>query len=107
MKKVISVVLVLVLIIGLVACTAKDEKWRTFLKEYEQWADEYIALVKKYKNNPQDMSILADYTKMVSEMSDWSSKASDLKDELKDSEALAEFTAELLRISTKIANAAL
>ena len=107
MKKAISIVLVLVIIVGLAACTPKEEKWRTFLKEYEQWADEYIALVQKYKSNPLDMSILSDYTKMVSEMTDWTSKANDIKAELKDSDALAEFTQELLRISTKIASAAL
>lgn len=107
MKKAVSVLLVLVLVIGMVACTARDEEWRTFLKEYEEWVDEYIALVKKYKSNPLDMSILADYTKMVSEMTDWTKRADEIKEELKDPDALAEFTKELLRISGKIASAAL
>lgn len=107
MKKAMSVLLVLVLIVSLAACTTKNEEWRTFIKEYEEWVDEYIALLQKYKNNPTDTSILTDYTKMAAEMTDWTMRADEVKEELEDPDALAEFTKELLRISNKIASAGL
>lgn len=106
MKKAISVILVVVLVIGLAACTTKDEEWRTFLIEYEQWVNDYIALAKKYESNPSDTSILSDYTKMASQVSEWSKKAERIKEELEDSNALAEFTREYLRITAKLADAA-
>ncbi len=80
-----------------------DKEWREFLKDYEKWVDDYIVLVKKYNQNPTDMSILSDYTEMVSEMAEWSSKADDIELELKDTEEALEYSQELLRIASKLA----
>lgn len=106
MKKAISVLLILVIIVSLVACAPKEEEWRQFIKEYEAWVDNYIAIVQKYQKNPTDASIMSDYTKMIAEAKDWTERAEKIKDELKDANAMADFSAELLRISSKIANAA-
>ena len=83
-----------------------DAEWKQFLKDYEAWVDDYIALVKKYKANPTDLTILSDYTKMAAEMSDWSARADDIELELKDTEAALEYSAELLRIAGKLADVA-
>lgn len=91
---------------GKVTTTGDDTKWKQFLKDYEAWVDDYIALIEKYKNNPADMSIVSDYTEMVSEMADWSKRADELELELEDTDAAIEYSAELLRIAGKLAQAA-
>ena len=144
MKKLLSIVLSLTLILALAACgdktdndvesnndvasietsnnvdnsaendeeapakTASDAEWKQFFKEYEEWVDEYIEITKKYKDNPSDMSILSDYTDMMTEMAEWTSKAEDMEKELEDASPaeLAEYSAELLRIAAKIEKAA-
>jgi len=83
-----------------------DEEWRQFLKDYEAWVDNYVEIVKKYNENPADLSILADYTKLVSEMSDWTERADEIEAELEDTSAATEYAAELLRIAGKLAEAA-
>lgn len=52
---------------------AKDESssgvispdFKAAMDSYEKFFDEYVAIMKKYANNPNDMSILADYTKYI------------------------------------------
>lgn len=79
--------------------------WKQFLKDYEAWFDKYIDILKKYKRNPTDASILSDYSKMVSEMTEWSERAKQYQDELsKDpnaSEMLKEYMDTLARITKK------
>lgn len=82
-----------------------DEEWRQFLKDYEEWVDSYIEIIKKYKENPYDMSILSDYTEMVSEMADWTERADEIEQELDSTGASLEYSAELLRIAGKLAEA--
>lgn len=86
--------------------STSNEDWRQFLKDYEAWVDDYIAIVKKYKDNPADMSILSDYTEMVSEMTNWVEKADKIELELDDTDAALEYSAELLRIAAKLGEAA-
>lgn len=76
------------------------------MKDYEAWVDDYIAIVKKYKENPTDMSILSDYTEMVSEMAEWAKRADEIELELQDTGVALEYSAELLRIAAKLAEAA-
>lgn len=82
--------------------------WRSFLKEYEDWVDEYIKITKKYSENPTDFSILGDYTDMLSEMTDWAEKTDEMEKALEDAsvDELLEYTNELVRIAAKIAEAA-
>ncbi|MBR5237021.1 MAG: hypothetical protein IKW06_06605 [Clostridia bacterium] len=86
----------------------KTVEWREFLKEYENWVDSYVAILKKYSNNPTDMSILSDYTKMVTELAEWQTRTDDMQQELEEASPaeIAEYSAELLRIAAKIAEAA-
>jgi len=83
-----------------------EEKWRVFIKEYEAFVDEYIELVKKYKENPADLSILSEYTATATKMAEWTQKSNEVQDELKDTEEALKFSAELLRIAGKLAEAA-
>ena len=86
--------------------TTDDAEWKQFLKDYEAWVDDYIEIVKKYKDNPSDTTILSDYTEMVSEMADWTEQADEIELELEDTSAAIEYSAELLRIAGKLAEAA-
>ena len=52
------------------------------------------------------MSILSDYTKMASKAADWSARADEIELELKDTQEALEYSAELLRIAAKLAEAA-
>ena len=83
-----------------------DTEWKQFLKDYEAWVDEYIAIVKKQKDNPSDMSILSDYTEMLSEMTEWTERADEIELELEDTDEALEYSKELLRIAGKLAEAA-
>ena len=85
--------------------TSNDD-WRDFLKEYEEWVDKYIAVVKKYNANPTDLSILSEYTSLVTELADWTERADDVSDSIEDIEDAAEYSAELMRIAAKLADAA-
>lgn len=40
-----------------------DPDFKKAMDSYEKFFDEYVAIMKKYANNPTDMSILADYSK--------------------------------------------
>jgi len=70
-----------------------------FLEGYEKFMDDYIAILKKYKNDPTDASILSEYTSMMSEATEWSTKTADCAADPK-------FAAKFVEIQTKIANAA-
>ena len=86
----------------------ESKEWKKFLKEYEEWVDKYVKILKKYNENPGDMSILSDYTKMAAELAKWQTKTDEVQKELEDAspEELAEYSAELLRIAAKISEAA-
>lgn len=88
------------------AVSSSHQEWKQFLKDYEVWVDDYIEIIKKYKVNPTDMSILSDYTKMASKAADWSARADEIELELKDTQEALEYSAELLRIAAKLAEAA-
>lgn len=86
---------------------SEKTEWRKLLTEYEEWVDGYIALLKKYKENPSDISLLSDYTQMMTELSEWSEKTENMKVELSEASPaeVAEYSAELVRIAGKLAGA--
>ena len=86
--------------------SSESVDWREFLKEYENWIDEYIKLVKKQAQNPTDFSILSDYADMMTEMAEWSEKAEALENEIDDPAEALEFSKELVKLASKIAEAA-
>lgn len=44
------------------------------MDSYEKFVDEYVAFMKKYKANPGDLSLLADYTSFISRLTDVTEK---------------------------------
>ncbi len=136
MKRILSVLLVIVLAVSLVACgvkknsnvnenngiltdqgtetnqstteTSGEVEWKQFLKDYEEWVDKYIEITKKYKDNPTDMSILSDYTSMMSELTEWYDKTDEMQSELESASPgeLAEYSSELARIAAKLSKVA-
>ena len=88
--------------------TSCDSQWKQFLKEYEDWIDEYIEIINKLKANPSDISILTNYTDMMTEMAEWTSKTEEIGKELENASTteLAEYSAELARLVAKLAKAA-
>lgn len=79
-----------------------DAEWKEFLKDYEEWVDDYIAIVKKQKENPTDMSILADYTKMLTDLTEWTEKADDIAESIEGTDDALEYSKEVLRIAGKL-----
>ncbi|MBM3161448.1 MAG: hypothetical protein FJZ66_08940 [Bacteroidetes bacterium] len=47
-----------------------------FCLDYEAFANDYVSIMKKYKANPTDPSILQDYSEMATKASDMQSSAS-------------------------------
>lgn len=78
-------------------------EWRQFLQEYEAWVDDYISIVKKYKENPTDMTILTDYMEMLSDLTQWSQKADKIQGSILDTSEALEYSKEMLRIAGKLA----
>ena len=77
-------------------------EWKEFLKDYEEWVDEYIALMKKQKENPTDLTILSDYSKMTLEMAEWAEKSDDIAGSIEDTDEALEYSKEVLRIAGKL-----
>lgn len=69
-----------------------------FLADYEDFMNKYIEVLKKYKDDPTDTGILADYTSLMSEASTWASKTADCASD-------AKFAAKFAAIQSKIAKA--
>lgn len=90
------------------AQTKGEPEWKQFLKDYEDWMMKYAEVMKKYKDNPADSSILSDYADMMKELADWQSRAETVKNELENASPseVAEYSAELLKIAGKMAEAA-
>ena len=47
-----------------------DPEFKAAMDSYEKFFDEYVAIMKKYKANPMDMSILSDYAKYMGQYAD-------------------------------------
>ena len=69
-----------------------------FIKDYEEFVNSYIVIIKKMKANPSDMSIMSEYTEMASNASTMQSDAADCND--------IKYAAKLSQLATKMANAA-
>jgi len=70
-----------------------------FIKDYSDFADSYIKLLKKYKAHPTDASILTEYTEAAQKAAKMQTNASSCTD--------AKYASKLLDIANKIAKAAM
>jgi hypothetical protein len=73
-----------------------------YLNSYEKFATNYVAIAKKYKNNPNDKSLAIDALKMNTDLAEWATKVSDL-----DGCVDAEYITKLASIQAKLSEAAL
>lgn len=82
-----------------------DYTWKDYLVDYEKWVDDYIVVLKKHNENPSDLSILSDYSKMVQETAEWAERSEKIKSDIEDTSEMLEFSSELLKIASKITEA--
>ncbi len=55
--------------------TGLDPDMVAFLDEYETFVDNYCDLMTKYYQNPTDLTLLSEYTKMIAQLEEFSQKA--------------------------------
>lgn len=70
-----------------------------FIKDYTAFVDSYIKLLKKYKANPTDPSILSEYTEAAQKATEMQTDASSCTD--------PEYATKLMELANKIAKAAM
>ena len=71
-----------------------DDDCDTWLKNYERFVDKYIVVIKKYKANPSDASVMTEYSQLASEAARWAGKTPDCSD-AKHVQKMAEIAAKL------------
>ncbi|MFN8323981.1 MAG: DUF6591 domain-containing protein [Chitinophagales bacterium] len=82
------------------SASSGSQDWDKLLKDYEEYTDQYIALMKKVKKN--DASAISEYPGILE-------KAGELEDDLKkgESKLSSEQMSKMLKIQTKLASAAM
>jgi hypothetical protein len=68
-----------------------------FIAEYEEFVNSYVVILKKYKANPTDASIISEYTKMAAKAVTMKKDAANCND--------PKYVTKLLKLNTKITNA--
>ena len=56
-------------------------EWDEVLNDYEEYVDDYVAIIKKQKADPTDMSIMTEYTELMQKGTEWSTKMSEISSE--------------------------
>ena len=69
-----------------------------FIADYEAFVNSYIVIIKKMKANPSDMSIMSEYTEMVS-------TATTMQENVGDCMGDAKYAVKLTKLLTKMTNA--
>ena len=70
-----------------------------FIKTYEEFANSYIKLLKKYKANPSDATILSEYSEAAQKATEMQSNASNCTD--------PKYASKIMEIANRIAKAAM
>ena len=74
-----------------------DDDCDTWLKNYEKFVDKYIVVLKKYKANPSDASIMTEYSELAAEAAIWAGKTPDCSD--------AKYVQKMTEIAAKLSKA--
>ena len=77
-------------------------EFKAAMDSYEAFFDEYVAIMKKYKNNPMDMSILADYANYMGQYADMMQKFEKWENEDLNAAELAYYIDVQARITKKL-----
>ena len=80
--------------------------FKEMMDSYEAFFDEYIDFMKKYKENPSDLSLISEYTEYLSKYSDYMSKLSAVDTDSLSAADLAYYTEVNARITKKLAEVA-
>ena len=70
-----------------------------FLEGYEDYVNRTVEIVMKMEQNPSDMTIISEYTKLISESAKWMQISKDCEN---DAEFMRKFTDIQLRLATKM-----
>ncbi len=82
-----------------------DPEFKDTLDSYEAFIDEYIAFLQKYQQNPNDVSLLTDYTDYMTKYTELTEKIENLdKDNLNEAE-MQYYTEVITRVSQKLMEA--
>lgn len=79
-----------------------DKDFKAAMDAYESFVDEYVDIFKKYKANPTDMSILADYTDYMTRYADVCKTFEAWGDEELSTDELAYYVDVQARVSKKL-----
>lgn len=69
-----------------------------FIKNYEEFVNDYISIIKKMKANPTDMTIMGEYTDMATKAASMQSDAKNCTD--------PKYASQIAKLGMKMANAA-
>ena len=81
--------------------SASDE-WNEVLDGYEDYVDDYVAIIKKQKADPSDMNLMTQYQELMQKGTTWATKMSEMS-----SDFGTEQLTRMLEIQSKLASAAL
>lgn len=104
MKKLLAIILTLIFALTLTACGGASEV-DAFLDDFEAWADEYIALVEEYKDDPSNTDLLSDLTAIAEKGTDLMARMAELEDNLVTEEQAEEFKARAEAVQEKVEKA--
>lgn len=79
-----------------------NEEWDEILDGYESYIDSYVAIIKKQKADPSDMTIMTEYSELMQKGTEWSTKMASSSSEF----GMEQLT-RMQAIQAKLANAAL
>lgn len=79
-----------------------DPDFKEAMDAYEAFMDDYVEFMKKYQDNPTDLSLLADYAKFMSDYSDYSEAFAEWEDEDLNDAELEYYMEVLNRVNKKL-----
>lgn len=82
--------------------TGIDPDFKTAIDSYEKFMNDYVEFMKKYKANPSDLSLIADYTTFISDYADYVEDFEAWEDEDLNADELAYYLDVQTRVSKKL-----
>lgn len=79
-----------------------DSDFKEAMDAYEAFMNDYVEFMKKYQDNPTDLSLLADYATFMSDYADYSEEFAEWEDEDLNDAELAYYMEVLNRVNKKL-----